>query len=379
MAALLLAGMLVLCVLAYLAITVPAQWFPSASTVTWSAPELAVTRGRGAMEGRVLTAAPADPTNLVVVSLNTSLRSGNYPVIAWNALDVPDGAEVRLLWRNEYKPATMNSTALTVASGRILPISVANDPNWIGNVVGIALAVRGSFQQPMRVAGVAARPMGAPEIVRDRLREWFAFERWSGTSINTVIGGADTQDLPLPALLSVAIALAALAWCALASRRGWLAGAPVVIGAMFLGAWLVSDIRWTWNLARQARVTMAQFGGKTSQAKRLAGEDGALYAFIEHVRAKLPAAPARVFMVAESHYFRGRGAYHLYPHNVYFDPFMNTIPPPERMHAGDYVVVYQRRGVQFDRGEGRLRWDGNAPVKAELLLTEPGAALFQLL
>jgi hypothetical protein len=83
-------------------------------------------------------------------------------------------------------------------------------------------------------------------------------------------------------------------------------------------------------------------------------------------------------MSADAHYFRGRGAYYLYPHNVYFEPYRNAIPPSSRMRSGDYFVAYQRRGVQYDPAAQRLRWDGGDPVSAELLLTVPGAALFRI-
>ena len=53
--------------------------------------------------------------------------------------------------------------------------------------------------------------MGAIELLRDRVGEWLAFERWNGASINTITGGADVQDLPLPALLATVVLLSG-AW-----------------------------------------------------------------------------------------------------------------------------------------------------------------------
>ncbi len=102
-----------------------------------------------------------------------------------------------------------------------------------------------------------------------------------------------------------------------------------------------------------------------------------MFAFIEKVRAKLPAPPARVFMVADEHYFRDRGAYHLYPYNVYFDPWTNSMPPSSAVRPGDYLVVYQRRGVEYDPSRQRLHWEGSASIDAELLLVDAGAALFR--
>jgi hypothetical protein len=48
------------------------------------------------------------------------------------------------------------------------------------------------------------------------------------------------------------------------------------------------------------------------------------------------------------------------------------------VRPGDYIVVYQRRGMQFDSSQQRLRWDGSAPVDAELLLVDTDAALFRI-
>jgi hypothetical protein len=59
-----------------------------------------------------------------------------------------------------------------------------------------ALAIQGPLSETVRIRGVIAKPMGALELLVDRFREWTAFEGWSGTSINTLSGGAgnDTID-----------------------------------------------------------------------------------------------------------------------------------------------------------------------------------------
>jgi hypothetical protein len=80
-------------------------------------------------------------------------------------------------------------------------------------------------------------------------------------------------------------------------------------------------------------------------------------------------------VLADADYFRGRGAYHLYPYNVYFNPW---VVPAASVRPDDYIVVYQRHNVEYDDQQQRLRWDGGPPVAAELLLAEPGAALFRI-
>jgi len=245
-------------------------------------------------------------------------------------------------------------------------------------VTGLALAIHGPLPQPIRLRGVVAKPMGAIEIIRDRLGEWFAFEPWNGASINTVEGGADHQDVPLPAVIALIIGLGAVFVVVIRRWRpdAFSVATPVLFAAFFLVGWLVLDARWTWNLLRQERVTAAQYSGKDARDKHLASDDGPLFAFTEKVRAVLPRAPVRIFIVADADYFRGRAAYHLYPHSVYFNPRSNELPPIQDLHAGDWFLIYQRRGIQFDRALGKIRWDDGPTVSAELKLVEPGAALF---
>jgi hypothetical protein len=373
------AGALALCLFGYLALSTPASWFPSAAPKSWSASDLALVRGTGDLVADDLVLTATDGTGSAVISINSDFQSTEYPVVAWTAFDLPDNLEVRLLWRTDYASSKVNAVQLSVASGRILPVSLANNQGWLGRIKGLALLVSGPLHQPVRIRGVAIKPAGALELLTDRAREWLTFEGWSGTSINTVTGGADLQDLPLPTLLAVAIVLAAAVCFGLARRHRIAMVLPAVIGAVFVIGWLVLDARWVQNLGRQVTKTAEQYQGKDWRERRLAAEDGPLFAFIEKVRAKLPSTPARVFMVADTNYFRDRGAYHLYPHNVYFDPWQNTMPIPSLMHAGDYLVVYDRSGIQYDSTQKRLRWDANAPIAAEALLIEPGAALFRLL
>ncbi|HEX4883328.1 MAG TPA: hypothetical protein VFX05_04250, partial [Casimicrobiaceae bacterium] len=371
---------LVVCGVVYLAIAVPGKWFTGAEPQAWAARDLQVTRGTGRIAGDELFVLPSDASGIVVVSVRTHFSSVDQASVAWVAIDVPDDVEASLLWRTDYKPETLNTIPLPALGGRLLPANVAGHPAWIGRIEGLALAIRGPVAEPVRIRGVTVRPHSAPEMVRERFREWLAFEGWTGASINTITGGADLQDLPLPLLLASSVALAALVVLGVRRVRPGLfpLGAAGSLAVFALGAWLLLDLRWAWNLARQVEATATTFAFKSYEDKRLAVEDGPLYAFVAKAREVLPKDPARVFVAADSHYFRGRAAYHLSPHRVYFDPRANTIPGPEAFRPGDWLLVYQRRGVQFDPAQGKLRWNNLPPVSAELKLSGRGAALFQI-
>jgi hypothetical protein len=368
-----------LLVLVYLAFAIPGAWFPRADVRAYPAAALKLTDGTGTLErgALVVTAAGAGETTLV--TLDTDLRTADYPGVQWIVRGVPDGADVRMLWKTDVATRRTNMAAGVVEAGAVRPFVLARDPAWLGRVTGVALAIRAPLAGPLRIEGVVARPLGALDIARARIAEWLDFEPINGATINTLAGGADSQDLPLPPLAAASVLLAALALLAL--RRfvpaAYGLGAACTIGGLFFAAWLVVDARFAQNLARQTRVTYAKYAGKTPDERHRAAEDGALYTFIEHARAIMPKTPQRVFVASDEHYFRGRAAWHLYPHNVQFTAFQNVIAPPSWMKPGDWLVVYDRRNVQYDAARRMLRWDGNPPVNAELKLLEAhGAALF---
>ena len=362
----------------YLAFAAHGKWWSGAPDRAFGADNLAVTRGSGVRQGDELVITREGAGGETLVSVVTDLRSSDYALVSWIAIDVPESAQVVLLWHTDYEPAQVNKQSLRVVSGRLMPAWMAADPHWIGRITGLALAIHGPLTHPIRMRGVVVKSADAKGTMADRVREWIAFEPWNGASINSVTGGADIQDLPLPVLLIVAVAMAGGALAFVLRRRPHV-NAPrlvIAIAGLFVAAWFLLDARWTFNLAQQTRETALRYGARDWRDKHLAAEDGLLFAFVEKARKLLPSTPARVFVLADADYFRGRAAYHLYPHNVWYDPYTNAVPPVDRLKSGDFIVVYQRRGVQYDAAEKRLRWDNNATVPAELKLLDGGGALF---
>jgi hypothetical protein len=376
--ALIFLSVLLACTLAYLAVAVPGAWFPRAAPQLLTINDLTVARGTGRVIGDRLVVSAPDANGIALVTVATNLRSSEYAGVAWIVGNLGEDADVRLLWRSDFQPDKLNSTRLEVEAGHTLPVVMAKNPAWIGQVTGLALAIHGPLAQPVLIRGVVAKPMGALETISDRLHEWFAFEPWNGASINTITGGADDQPIPLPAALAVIVGVSALAAFVIRRRRpgAFTVAMPAIAAGFFLAGWLVLDARWTWNLLRQEHATSVQYAGKDLRDKHLAGEDAPLFAFVQKALAIMPTTPVRIFIAADADYFRGRAAYHLYPHSVYFNPRDNALPPASAFHPGDWLLVFRRHAIEFDRAQGKLRWDGNQTVNAELKLLEPGAALF---
>ena len=351
----------------------------SAAPQSWDPSKMSVPRGTGRLEGGTLVAR-APENDVLIVSLPTDFRARELSAVSWDVVDVPPDADVRLLFSSDFRPKRVQNRPLAVEDGRVLPTTLAGDPDWLGRITGLAIAVRAPGAT-VRVRGVAVKSQSAAQIVRDRAGEWFRFEPWSGTSINAVTGGAPAQNLPLPVPVAIA---ALLAFGALvAARRFAPARFPRTAGAMamlvFFVAWAVLDVRWTVNLARQVAETVARYGGKDPPERARAAEDGDLAAFIDKAKAQMPAEPQRVVVLAQAHYFRGRAGWHLLPHRVLWEPVRDVPPEAGLLRPGDFVVVWQRPGTQFDAASGRLRFENGVDVPAKLVLGERGAGLFAIL
>ncbi len=377
---------LMACTLAYLAWTLPGAWFSRAPIKTWQPQNIVTARGTllGVEPGQAHFA--PESNGLAVLTVNDRFPARDYPVLDWDVSGLPDGTVAKLLWRTDYAPNTQRQLDLAIENGRLLPATVAHETGWLGNVLGIALALQLPAPQPFTVTGLRAHPMDAPETLKLRIKEWTGFPGWRGTSISQL---EDPGPFPLSLLIIAVLAVLFLgAACLLLWRRWcdryldfprtmpryWLYG-----GMAFLCmGWMVLDVRWTIQLARQAAQTWNTYGGKSWTQKHLAAEDGALFAFIEKARAELPATPVRLFAMAEVAYLRSRAAYHLYPHNVFYD--LNSAQPPDArfLRPGDYLLVFQQRGIQYDAAKKKIRLPSGVELSADVKIIDAGSALFEL-
>ena len=168
---------------------------------------------------------------------------------------------------------------MPIEEGRLQPVIVSHDPNWFGRITGLALSLKLPSTGPVRIQGVTAQTLSAGAVLGEQAREWLSLELWSASSINTVVGGANLPELPLPALLGLAAALATATTLLLARwRPAWLgARLPAALAIMFVAAWFALDARWQWNLAQQVRATRDQYAGKSWHEKHIASDDGPLF------------------------------------------------------------------------------------------------------
>jgi hypothetical protein len=53
--------------------------------------------------------------------------------------------------------------------------------------------------------------------------------------------------------------------------------------------------------------------------------------------------------------------------------------PAATYKAGDVLVLYRKRGVEYNTAEKRLRWEGTQVIAADLVYFHRGGAVFRVL
>lgn len=345
----------VILLVVYLQSNWPGNWISGAPALNWNGAALKLTKGQGEVRDGVLAIDALDEQGFAVAALSTpAFRARDYSAVSWTIGELPPDAQLAFLWRTVEYPDRISARPLKVSRSGVATLEMDGEENWQGQIMGLALTVKGQLDAPLLVKGVSLKPVSAKGAVAKILGRWFVPEGWLGTSINFVDGDAADQDVSYVTAVAALLVLSLVLYACLARFKRVRAHAAVVWCLVFLG-WFALDARWQWNLLRQLDLTSQQFAGKSWENKHLAADDGKLFAFMQQVKAKLPAKPERVLYFADDAYLRGKGSYFLYPQNVLASEGMLAA---SRFKPGDHIVLVEKKGVQYETSRQSLEWPG---------------------
>jgi hypothetical protein len=353
--------------------------FAAQSSVQWTSGAYSIVGGTGRPDGpRLIVDQLRDGEKFVAVIPRARLRARDYRALELEIRGLDAADKLAFLWRTEH---TANRTFLrpvdAIAENGV-GTSVRDDPNWNGEITGVGFIITGPLRGPLAIESMRAVSNAAAAGASETLRDWFAFRSWNGNAINVLLLRGDLNPLSLSLFVTLAVAAALGAWWILRrrDRRQLLVGTLVIVAC----AWLVQDARWLAQLGRQVQASAATFSGKSWRDKRLAAQDGALFAFLEQAREAIAARPGRVMFASDDAYVRSRAGYHLLPLNVLSNVYHAELHGHRFLRPGDYLCVYAKRGVAFDPVAGMLGWEAGAPpLRAERVLDTPPGALYRIL
>ncbi|BBJ22933.1 hypothetical protein [Candidatus Nitrotoga sp. AM1P] len=359
--------------LVYLQYNWSGKWISNVKPLSWNGAALTMNKGQGySDQGKLVIKGLADQ-NIAVASLSPpAFQAKDYSTIVWSVSGATPSVEMEFLWRTADNRVFVHP--LVWRANTLEPLEIVKDENWRGQIIDLAIIVKGTLAAPILVNGISLESASLPGALPHMVKKWFALDRWQGTSINFVDGDAIDKNAPPVLAVAVIILLALALSLILAIAKIMPLNIAMVWGIVLLG-WFILDVRWQANLFQQLELTHQQFAGKSWEDKHLAAEDGTLFDFMKKVKAKLPAANSRILYFSDDAYSRGKGAYHLYPHNVLA---RNNLPPTSQIKTGDYIALFAKKGVKYDRSHQLLMWSDEQSIKVDLLFLAEGNALFKV-
>jgi hypothetical protein len=355
------------------------RWKASGSTLEWTGDRFNVAGGQALSRDGALVIERSDARGAFIAALPTArFDASDYAAIEIDVSRLPERTPIAVFWRSRLTGDSTFSHPADIDTGRGVRAQLDRDPNWKGPINGIGVIVAGAAARGVSIDAVRAVGASPVAMTIDALRSWFRVEPWNNQSINVVFLGGQYQAFPFTLFVGLITLLALLAWF-LWQRKAPL---PVIAGGALVivfASWIAMDLRWLANLGRVEAQTVTTLAGKSWRDKRLAAQDGALFAFIDKVREHVAERPARVFFTSDDAWIRVRGGYHLLPFNTLSIAYHRNLFEPSRYRPGDWLCFYGRSGVVYDPATQSLRWDGGAPLKAERVMAGDGGALYRVL
>lgn len=341
------------------------HWAPASGALPGATPESArrVTLTRNGAAIVDFSHAPFAAADYAYLHL--SLREFGSPtriVLAWKPSAA--GAEP-----SSYTIETTERDSLWIATGELR--------GWEGTIANMGLFIVGQPEHTVRLDAFSLYRPALEYQLRALYSDLAAFVPWNRSSMNSHTGVrhvASFYPAPLFAGLLLACVAAYLVLCiALRSVRfQWQ-----VIGLIVLGVWIALDMFWQHRLVTQAAETRKTFASKSTPEKLAVGPDAQLYAFIAAARAHITEANARVFSASSDDYTGLRGAYYLYPLNVFWSLEGPEIPKSHFLRSGDYIVFLNPYTAQFDPAAGLLTLP-RRQLRVETLVTRPAGTLVRV-
>lgn len=335
--------------------------------------------------GEAVTSAAPDSVGLgsrgrAILSLPlTPFNAQDYAFLEVIPGELPATGDITLLWRSASDPGRVGAGPLPPLGQGPLRLSNLYDRGWQGEIIELGLAIQGQPGQRAGLAAIELQTMTASRMLVSLYRDWSHFVPWQQYSVNSHRGTGPSQPAiahPLPMAALVLLA-SVLVYVLLYLRRG---GPPFdwrVLGILALACWIILDIFWQARLLRQLAHTYETFTASDTAGQHLLGTDAALVSFINELKPRL-SPPGRVFVSSASDYGGMRGAYFLYPHNVYWKRRGAELPKAQHLRAGDYISVIYPSETRYDPEAGTLV-SAEHNYRVEVLLSRPAGSLYRVL
>jgi hypothetical protein len=308
------------------------------------------------------------------------VKSSDYSFLHLAFAKVPKNLTVLILWRTAQTGEKVFVYQVRGNPGESLWLATPELKDWAGDITSLGMVIQGQPGDEVILADVSFFPASLPHQLRAIYSDWTHFSPWNHSSINRHIGvnSAASSLYPVPAIATF-LALSLLAYALLLlllradTRFDWR-----VVAAIFLSCWISLDLIWQGKLLRQFAVTYETFSGKDTQGKLAAGLDAELVELMTGVKGQLESTDSRIFVSSTDDYLGMRGAYYLYPFNVFWKRRGPELPRGKYLHSGDYVVLVGPTRVSYDPVTNTLQTPKRKALSVEPVISRRMGSLYRV-
>ena len=350
------------------------------SPVIWSPDSIRVETGTGTVTTEGLELELGEAGRAVFELPIPPLDSDNYPALHLSFADSPANVNLLILWRTAGTGEEVHVYQVPAGIRNSQWLATREMSGWTGSITSLGLVIVGPPGERITLTDATVFPTSLMQQLRTLASDWTRHTSWQHYQVNFHLGvrSLDSPVYPVPVTITI-FALALIFYRLLLSLPSstesfdWR-----VVGGIFLTCWISLDLLWQEKLLRQLEQTYNTFYGKDTQEQLAVGLDAELVRFVTEVNQQLASTDARIFVSSADDYLGMRGAYYLYPGNVYWKRGGRELPNLKYLHSGDYVVVVEPSDTRFDSLTQNLLMPENRSLGVEPLLSHPMGKLFRV-
>jgi len=264
--------------------------------------------------------------------------------------------------RHSYIPHSRSWSWLWLATNEI--------KDWKGYIGDIGLVFFGQAGEIVRIREFGIYPASRARQLKAILSDLTGYVPWNRAAMNSYTGVTPVSSFYPSALTVALLALSLFAYgVILLVLRARVTFSWHVVALIFLACWISLDLLWQNRLLHQVADTYHTFSGKSVEEKLAVGPDAKLYDFIKQVIPLAQPRDARVFVSSSDTYLGQRGAYYMYPLNVYWPGPSGEFPSDYLLHGGDLIVLINPTPMRFNEATNMLATSSGTTLGAELLFS----------